>query len=272
MRKRLPSFFFIISFFLIFSACAVTKIQKIGGGSKQDFSSPLVVLEKIDSDNQFKYGVKAIARIEVNTPEGRYPLKAALVLQKPSSLRLESMPLIGPADLFLTVHENVLKVFVPQNGKFYIGKATTRNLAHFIPVAATVLRIEDMTSILLGMHPEIRGKTITLDGSSDGSLYRVDILSENRKIQSLWVDLEEDHLVRVDLFAGNNSRLFSARFIGRDRIENMTLPQNVTIAYGDNDKPDIIIRYVDIGPAKGIDATIFDLKPPPGVIPISMDR
>ena len=272
MRKRLPSFFFIMSFFLIFSACAITKTQKIGGGSKQSFSSPLVVLEKIDSDNQFKDGVKAIARIEVNTPEGRYPLKAALVLKKPSSLRLESIPVIGPADLFLTVHENVLKVFVPQNGKFYIGKATTRNLAHFIPIAATVLGIEDMTSILLGMHPEIRGKTITLDGSSDGSLYRVDILSENKKIQSLWVDPEDDHLVRVDLFAGNNSRLFSARFMGRDRIENMTLPQNVTIAYGDNDKPDIVIRYVDIGPAKGIDATIFDLKPPPGVIPISMDR
>ncbi|MCG6534696.1 MAG: hypothetical protein L7F78_08420 [Syntrophales bacterium LBB04] len=272
MRKRLPSFFFILSFFLIFSACTITKTQIIGGGGKQIFSSPLVVLEKIDRDNQFKDGVKAIARIEVNTPEGRYPLKAALVLKRPSSFRLETIPVIGPADLFLTVHENVLKVFVPQNGKFYIGKATTRNLAHFIPVPATALSIEDMTSILLGMHPEIRGKTITLDGSSEGSLYRIDILSENRKIQSLWVEPEEDRLVRVDLFADNNSRLFSARFIGRGRVENMTMPENVTIAYGDNDKPAIIIRYVDIGPAKGIDATIFDLKPPPGVIPISMDR
>jgi hypothetical protein len=60
--------------------------------------------------------------------------------------------------------------------------------------------------------------------------------------------------------------------MGRDCIENMTLPQNVTIAYGENDKPDIIIRYIDIGPAKGIDAAIFDLKPPPGIIPISLDR
>jgi hypothetical protein len=66
--------------------------------------------------------------------------------------------------------------------------------------------------------------------------------------------------------------LYSARFIGRDCIEDMTLPLNVTIAYRDNDKPDIVIRYVDIGPAKGIDATIFDLKPPPGVMPISLDR
>ena len=131
--------------------------------------------------------------------------------------------------------------------------------------------IEGITSILIGTHPEIKGKTITLEGSPDGTLYRLDILSENRKIQSLWVDSEK-RLVRVDLFAGDNSRLYSARFIGCDCIENMTLPENVTIAYGDNDKPDIIIRYVDIGPAKGIDATIFDLKPPPGVIPISLDR
>jgi hypothetical protein len=51
----------------------------------------------------------------------------------------------------------------------------------------------------------------------------------------------------------------------------MTLPENVTIAYGDNEKPDIIIRYVDIGPAKEIDATVFDLKPPPAVMPIPLD-
>ncbi|MGO9137327.1 MAG: hypothetical protein ACLP9S_01230 [Syntrophales bacterium] len=272
MRKRLPSFFFIMFVFLIFSACAITKTQKAGGGSTQSFPSPLVALEKIDRDNQFKDGVKAIARIEVNTPEGRYPLKAALVLKRPSSLRLESMPIIGPADLFLTVHENVLKVFVPQKGKFYVGKATTRNLAYFIPVAETVLRMEDVTSILLGARPEVKGETITLDGSSDGSLYRVDILSETRKIQSLWVDPDEGHLVRVDSYTGDNSRLFSARFIEWDCIENIAVPHKVTISYGDNDKPDIIIRYVDIGPAKGIDAAIFDLKPPPGVIPISLDR
>jgi hypothetical protein len=271
MWKRLPSIFFILSFFLLFPACAIKKTQKIDDGSIQWLPSPLAVLEKIDSSNHFNDGIKAIARIEINTPEGRYPLKAALVLKKPSSLRLESIPLIGPANLFLTVHENALKVFVPEKGKFYIGKATTRNLAHFLPVAETGLDIEGMTSILLGTHPEIKGKTITLDGSPNGTLYKVDILSEGIKIQSLWAD-PEGSLVRVDLFAGDNSRLYSARFMGRNCIENMTLPQNVTIAYGENDKPDIIIRYVDIGPAKGIDATIFDLKPPPGIIPISLDR
>jgi hypothetical protein len=271
MWKSSPSIFIVLLLFLIFPACAIKKTLNIDEGPGKDFSSPLAVLEKIDSNSHFHGGVKAIARIEVNTPEGRYPLKAALMLKRPSSLRLESIPLIGPANLFLTVHENILKVFVPEKGKFYIGKATKMNLARFLPVAATGLEIEGMTSILIGMHPEIKGRTITIDGSRDGTLYRLDILSENRKIQSLWVDPEK-RLVRVDLFAGDNSRLYSARFMGWDCIENMPLPENVTIAYGDNDKPDIIIRYVDIGPAKGIDATVFDLKPPPGVIPISLDR
>ena len=111
-----------------------------------------------------------------------------------------------------------------------------------------------------------------MDGSSDGSLYRVDILSENRKIQSLWVDPEKNHSSGSIYLQATTPDCTAPDSSGRDRIENMTLPENVTIAYGDNDKPDIIIRYVDIGPAKGIDATIFDLKPPPGVIPISLDQ
>ena len=271
MWKSSPLILVVLSLFLILPACTIKKTLNIDEWSKQGFSSPLAVLEKIDSSSRLHDGVKAIARIEVNTPEGRYPLKAALMLKRPSSLRLESIPLIGPADLFLTVHEDVLKVFVPEKGKFYIGRATKVNLARFLPIAATGLEIEGMTSIMIGTHPEIKGETITLDGSSDGTLYRIDILSENRKIQSLWVD-QEKRLFRVDLFAGDNSRLYSARFIGWDCIENMPLPENVTIAYGDNDKPDIIIRYVDIGPVKEMDATVFDLKPPPGVIPISLDR
>ena len=271
MRKRSLSISLILSLILIFPACAFKKTLNVGEGSREGFSSPLAILEEIDSTSHSPGGIKAIARIEVNTPEGRFPLKVALALQRPSSLRLESVPLIGPADFFLTVHENVLKVFVPNKGKFYIGEATKRNLAHFLPIAASGPDIEGITSILIGTHPEIRGKSITLEGSPDGILYRLDILSENRKIQSLWVDSEK-RLVRVDLFAGDDSRLYSAKFTGCTCIENVILPENVTIVYGDNDKPDIIIRYVYIEPAKGIDAMTFDLEPPPGIIPIPLDQ
>ena len=75
MRKSSLSIFLVLSLFLIFPACAIKKTLNIDEGSKQGFSSPLAVLEKIDSSSRFHDGVKAIARIEVNTPEGRYPLK-----------------------------------------------------------------------------------------------------------------------------------------------------------------------------------------------------
>ena len=111
MWKRLPSIFFVLSFLLIFLACAMKKTQTIHEGSERGFSSPLAVLEKIDSNHHFHAGVKAIARIEVTTPEGRYPLKAVLVLKRPSSLRLESIPLIGPADLFFDRPRKCLESF-----------------------------------------------------------------------------------------------------------------------------------------------------------------
>ena len=267
MPASLKSFLFVLTLFLIFQGCSLKAT-----GPRYDFSSPLAVLERTDAGNGQESGIKAIARIEVNTKEGRYPLKAALVLQRPSSLRFETIPVLGPSDFFLTVHEDVLKVFLPQNGKFYTGKATARNLGRFFPVPAAGLDIEDITAILLGAHPLIKGKTITLDSSYEGNLYRIDVFSERKKIQSLWIDPEDDCLVRVDLFAGENTRLYSARFEDWERAEGLTLPRIVKIAYGDNEKPDVIVRYVDIGPLGETDTTLFELSLPPGVSSISMDR
>ncbi|HUH66839.1 MAG TPA: DUF4292 domain-containing protein [Syntrophales bacterium] len=269
MAKRLQSSFFVLMFLLIFPGCS---LKATGMGPIYDFSSPLAVLERTDAVNSQECGIKAIARIEVNTPEGRYPLKAALALQRPSSLRFETIPVLGPSDFFLTVHRDVLKVFLPQNGKFYTGKATARNLRRFLPVPAAGLEIEDITAILLGAHPLIRGKTITLDASYERNLYRIDVLAERKKLQSLWIDPHEDCLVRVDFFTEDGTRLYSATFGDWEHAEGVTMPRIVKIVYGDNEKPDVIVRYVDIGPSDVMDTALFDLSPPPGVSSISMDR
>ena len=271
INRILPPLLFILSLFFIFPGCSVKKPLLSDRILKNNFPSPQVVLEKIDRDDHFKYTLNAIAHIEVNTSEERYPLKVAVMLKRPSSMRLEAIPIFGPPDLLLSVHEDILKVFLPHKGEFYIGQATTKNLRHFFPFFTTGLKVEDMTSILLGTHPKIKEKSVTLNGSFEGDIYRIDIVSENRRIQSLWIDTEKYYLVRVDLFDGNNSRLYSAMFTGHYSVGNLTMPQRVIIASGGDDKQNIIIRYSDVQTATGIDTAQFDLQPPPGIRPISMD-
>jgi len=271
IKRILPPLLFILSLFFIFPGCSVKKPPLSDRILKNNFPSPQVVLEKIYRDDPFKYILNAIAHIEVNTSEERYPLKVAVMLKRPSSMRLEAIPIFGPPDLLLSVHEDILKVFLPHKGELYIGQATTKNLRHFFPFFTTGLKVEDMTSILLGTHPKIKEKSVTLNGSFEGNIYRIDIVSENRRIQSLWIDTEKYYLVRVDLFDGNNSRLYSARFTGHYSVGNLTMPQRVIIASGGDDKQNIIIRYSDVQTATGIDTAQFDLQPTPGIRPISMD-
>jgi outer membrane lipoprotein-sorting protein len=193
------------------------------------------------------------------------------MVKKPSSLRLEILPLIGPPELILSVHGNILKVFLPQKGEFYIGQASEKNLGSFFPFSTAGLQIEDIISILFGTHPPIKEKSFTLRGSSDEGLYRVDILSEKRKIQSLLIDSESYKLMRVNLFDNDNNPRYSVRFFGQSVTENLTIPEKITLASGDDENPYITIRYSDAQRAAGVDAASFDLQPPSNITTISMD-
>ena len=62
--------------------------------------------------------IVATAQIELTTAEGRYPLRAALILQRPSYLRLEMLPVIGTPDLFLTATPDEMRIFIPSLGEF----------------------------------------------------------------------------------------------------------------------------------------------------------
>jgi outer membrane lipoprotein-sorting protein len=271
MPKRLSSLFVILSLLCIFPGCATQQAHTVSHISDNTILSPQVILEKIDRDDQRKDALKAIAHIEVNTLRGRYPLKAAVMVMRPSSLRLEILPLLGPPELILSVHENVLKVFLPQKGEFYIGQASEKNLGGFFPFPMKGLVMEDITSILLGTHPRVKEESLAFRGSRDEGFYRVDILSENRKIQSLLIDIENNKLMRVNLFDNDNNPRYSVRFFGQSVTENLTIPDTITLTSGDDEASRIIIRYSDAQRAMGVDAASFDLQPPSNATIISMD-
>lgn len=271
MPKRLSSLFFILSLFFIFPGCALQKTSTVNHMSKYSFPHPREILEKIDRDHQNKDALKAIAHIQVNTFRGKYPLKAAVMIKRPSSLRLELLPLIGPPELILSVHENVLKVFLPQKGEFYIGQASGKNMGKFFPFPTDGLTIEDITSIMLGSHPIIKEKSLVYRGSHDEGFYRVDIFSEKGKIQSLLIDHENNKLTRVNLFDNENSQRYGVRFYGQIVTEKLTIPEKITFASGNDENPYIIISYSDAQKTAETDLASFNLQPPPNAKIIYMD-
>ena len=89
----------------------------------------------------------AVAQINLATSRGNYPLRAAIIVQRPAWLRLELLPFIGPPDLYLTASPERMSVYLPAQAEFYIGEPTAANMARFLPWAVSV---EEMVAILWG--------------------------------------------------------------------------------------------------------------------------
>jgi len=253
------------------SACSPAKTSLDDYGRAIHTLKPETVLEEMTRPDQ---GVlMAVANIEVIHKAGRYSTKAALLIKRPSSLRVEAIPVIGPVYLFLSIHEDLLKIFLPQKEAFYIGKATPENLIHIANFLATGLSTEDLLSIMLGTYPRVREKNVFLKGFMERQLYRVDMVAEGRKLQSIWVDPSTHHLVEVRVFKDSGSPSYTARFEDFDTSGSPAIPLKVTLIseMADNHPSKVIIRYSSVQFASDVDAFAFDLQVPQGVAPIYLD-
>ena len=256
MKRYLLTVLF-LSLFLAFPGCAPRRVTV-------PFKYPEDVLKNISRTDNLKNTLKAFARIVVNTSKGRYAMKVAMVVKRPSFLRVEAIPVIGPTNFFLSVSGNSLKVFLPKKEEFYIGQATRENLAMFFPLN---LKVEDIVSMLFGTPPHVKGENITLLGSIEGELYRIDVISQDKKVQSLWVNFH-DNLVRIETLDDDGRILYSARFENHCQIGGISFPGKVIITTGETHKLSANISYSNIHFSQDADGDLFDLNIPAGIKPI----
>jgi hypothetical protein len=189
----------------------------------QGYDSPEAALRA--SDTLPVNGVLTVtAKIEIIDEGTRYPMKAALLIKAPSFLRLESIPVIGLPDLFVTLNADEMRIFMPSRKCFCTGPATSRNIAEFLHID---IEAEELVPLLLGRSPKITGKGFTASGKMEGSLYRIDQL-KNDGIFSIWINPLADKIVRT-VFRRNGEDIYEALFENDLVVDGYHLPQQMTI-------------------------------------------
>ncbi|MBW2544908.1 MAG: hypothetical protein JRD43_05485 [Deltaproteobacteria bacterium] len=245
---------------LMISGCISGKIPEFTKGA---VAFPENVLGKIAMPGSGDI-IRAIANITLISSEGRYSRKMALLLKTPSYLHIETMPIFGPADFFLSANEESFKVFLPGKGRFYVGKATRENLFLFFKV---LISPGDMVSILAGLPPQIMEGN--LSEYVEGRLYRVDIRSGKRK-WSLWVNPDDYTLTKVEEI-DDGRIIYRATFKDPVIINGIPYPERIDIEVEEPERANISIRYLDLEISHDEDAAAFDLRTPSGVVPVFID-
>lgn len=262
MTRPLKIIAILLSLLITLVGCAV--VPKTTRQMK--LSSPEEALALVAGRFPDTVTLQAIADIRINTQEGRFPLKAALMLKKPASLRMEAIPMVGTPSFFLSVHEGRLKVFSAETKAFYIGRANAENIARYLPLK---IDPEELIFVLTGSVSSTNGNI--LRSEMDQEHYRIDISESPQQILSLWMRLSDGFVERIEI-AKQQRGVLRARFASPLEVGKIMLPQLITIDTGDEKDLSVSIRYKDISLLTPHEqAPLFDITLPPGIAPVYLD-
>lgn len=229
------------------------------------YPSPEAALRALETSVPADRTVTATARIELTHQGERYPLKIAVMMKKPALLRVESIPLFGPPDFFLSVANEELRVYLPGKNAFYTGPAVPQNISRFFPI---FMPVPELISLMMGTAPVNRQATEALRGEQEGPYYRVDGYAADRRTRSLWIDPSGNRLVRIRQFAEGETVAYEAAFAEHAPLGEGFIPQRLTIT-GDGMAP-LTVRYTDLRSIAD-DPDSFPLPLPEGTAPILLD-
>ena len=208
---------------------------------------------------------KATARIAVESPTEKYSQTVALAVKNPSFLRIESLPLFGPADLMLSTKGSVFQVFLPREKTYYTGAATQHNMHRFFGIALSPRHI---IPLLTGVPPLEVVDTGELRIYREMGRYRIDLFSENRNIQSLWLNPESqmlEELLLRDEAAGTSLSVTFDNFV---HLQDRSYPTLIHVTMVEPERTSITVRYSDIEVSDDRAEGLFDLAVPLGITPI----
>jgi hypothetical protein len=242
------------------TGCAGRRVPLSGS----EYLSPEAAIRALALSDPGGRTITAIARMEIKSNSERHLLKAALMMRRPAQLRLESIPLFGPPDFFLSIDAGEIRVFLPGKEAFYVDQATERNLSRFLPLA---LPATEMIALLMGRLPETKEMVSSSRGEwEEDGMYRVDHYRSGGIILSLWIDPAGDLLRRIRTFTEGGNIVFTAEFAEHTRTGEGFLPQRLTIT---RDAMSLVVRYTDI--RLDNEGESFTLPVPEGITPRTLD-
>jgi hypothetical protein len=202
------------------------------------------------------------ARIDLVTQGGTYPARAALIIKKPSFLRLELLPPLGTPDFFLTVNSREMKILLPAKAEFYRGAPTGRNLSRFLPWQ---FDIEDIIAILAGTYPSLND-VIDYQSRTDDNILRIETKNSSGISQVIWIS-PEGRLIKLVRNDETGKELYNAEF--GDYEQDNFPARKITVNMNNGDS--LMVKYSDVKIQKGNDLSVFDLPVPEGFRTIILD-
>jgi len=208
--------------------------------------------------------LKSLVKMELTTVNGYYPIKAALMIKRPSYIRLEFIPVIGVPDFLLVSTPEKMNIFIPSKGELYSGRPTVSNLKKFLPWP---IEIEDMVMIFTGIPPAFQEKNISYRGFQEKNLLLLEMKAPSGCSQMIWMS-GDNKLIKIIRKNDVGEEIYTVKYIYGD--DARTIPEKITISMADG-KTLLSVDYADVEIEKLADLSIFRLAVPADIKEIPLE-
>jgi hypothetical protein len=258
--KAVTNFFlfaFMAPLFLLLISCGFNKPSFVFSDfSQNEYSAP--------GEWHDEATVSAQAQVYFMTSDGYYPAKVALVMKRPSHLRLEILPIIGPPDFFLVASPETMRVFIPSRMELYVGKPSISNLKKFLPWSAGV---EEIVMMLTGIYPALQENNVSSQEYLEGNHRRIEMRAPSGASQTVWRG-ENNKLLKFSRQDASNKTLYTADYSYNP--EETRFPSKIVIKMSAG-STSLSVNYLDVQIEKTSDVSVFDLIVPEHVTEIIME-
>lgn len=226
--------------------------------------SPQSLLVPLDRHWHRVSALRAMARLAVTSPEGRYSTRQTFLWQRPSLLRLDVVSVLGQPAMTLVADAQQAAIYYPQQGVFFHGPATAANLARFIGLP---LDAQDVAHLLTG---DVRLLSQPPGGSLavqvDRGAYLVRFLDQaGELVQDLWIESDQELPSRVVRYTTQAVPVVDVSYTDfRVLTEAFSFPFQVVV-WLPQAQTELRLQYLAVDLNPDLPDNVFQLSPPTGV-------
>jgi outer membrane lipoprotein-sorting protein len=226
--------------------------------------SPEALLSPLERRWQSVNGLRAMARLSLTSPQGRYSTRQTFLWQRPSLLRLDAIGVLGQPAMTLVADAQQAAVYYPQQGVFFQGPATAANLARFTGLP---LDAQDVAHLLTGyVRPVPQQSTGGIVVQADDGAYLVRFPGPGgRLLQDVWLDPDQGVPIRMVRYGEQTVPVVDVAYSDfRAVAEAFSFPFQVVI-WLPRVETELRLQFLTVDLNPPLPHTVFELSPPEGV-------
>jgi outer membrane lipoprotein-sorting protein len=229
---------------------------------------PADALAKLRESGERRKNLRAMGRLTYFGEKGRVRLKAVIVVDRPARFRFETVsPFEQPIDVMAC---NGSRLWLLSKEKLAEGAATPENIAKLVPLP---LKPEEIVDTMLGGVPTSSRFTpvkLEWDEHQDGR-WLMTMAGQGGETGKLSIDPDKQRIMAMTLLEADGRVRVSVEFDDFEAAKDAgEVPRSIHAKMPARDLDvEIKLKEVDINVA--LEASLFRIQPPPGVIALPME-